>query len=166
MDERGRPILKIKKTPLEKLLDLAALIILIGNVIYLLLVWPSLPDSIPTHFNFKGDVNGTGSKWTILLLPALGLILWLGMYVLEKYPHIYNYLNLTEENAERQYKNSRMLVNVLKNFILSYFVYIGWEMVQVSKGSHKAMDAWPMILFIIAILGITVFFIIRSIRLK
>lgn len=34
-------------------------------------VAPGLPDRIPTHWNFKGEVDGYGGKWTLFLMPAM-----------------------------------------------------------------------------------------------
>lgn len=34
-------------------------------------LYPGLPDSIPTHWDLAGKVDGRGGKWTIFLLPAM-----------------------------------------------------------------------------------------------
>jgi uncharacterized membrane protein len=39
----------------------------------LALAW--LPDRIPTHWNFQGEVDGHGPKWTVLLFPATMIFL-------------------------------------------------------------------------------------------
>ena len=56
-----------------------------------------------------------GFIWVILFI---GLIQWIGLSILERYPHVYNYLYFTEENAEWQYKNTIMMINVLKKPIV------------------------------------------------
>ncbi|MBT2572178.1 VanW family protein [Planococcus sp. ISL-110] len=47
----------------------------------------------------------------LFLLSLIGAVLWIGMTVLERYPHTYNYLNLIEENAEGQYKNASLMMH-------------------------------------------------------
>ena len=37
-----------------------------------LLYWAGLPESIPIHFNARGEVDGMGSKYTLFLIPAIG----------------------------------------------------------------------------------------------
>jgi uncharacterized membrane protein len=34
-------------------------------------LYPSLPDQIPTHWNFRGEVDGYGGKWTLFLFPMI-----------------------------------------------------------------------------------------------
>lgn len=55
-----------------KLLTMGCLILLIITWILAIQAFPSLPSTIPSHFNAKGEVNGYSSKATIFLLPAVG----------------------------------------------------------------------------------------------
>lgn len=63
----------LKETPLW--------ILLIAPFIYVAYVWNALPDSIPIHFDIKGEANGWGSKHTIFGLPAINA----GIYLLLLY---------------------------------------------------------------------------------
>ena len=38
--------------------------------------WSSLPAEIPQHFGASGRPDATGARWTILVLPAVGVILY------------------------------------------------------------------------------------------
>src|SRR5690625_7494445 len=76
-------------------------------MVYLLFVWQSLPSEVPAHYNALGEVDRWGSKWEMLILPIIATVLWIGMTILEKYPHVYNYINLTEDNVRNQYLNVR-----------------------------------------------------------
>lgn len=60
----------MKKSMLRALLALCALSLL-GHVV----VYPSLPASIPTHWGLSGQVDATGPRWMDLLLAALPLLL-------------------------------------------------------------------------------------------
>jgi uncharacterized membrane protein len=39
--------------------------------IYLAIVWTELPDIVPIHWNASGEINGWGSKMTLLLAPFI-----------------------------------------------------------------------------------------------
>ncbi len=57
-------------------------LVMLMPFVYLALVWGDLPETIPTHFNIKGEPDGWGNKltliWTTCFLNALGYILmWL-----------------------------------------------------------------------------------------
>ena len=59
----------------NKKLALFIVIVLLGiPFIYASYIYPSLPDTIPTHFNIKGEADGWGGRDSIFLVPfILGL---------------------------------------------------------------------------------------------
>ncbi|MFZ3591221.1 DUF1648 domain-containing protein [Bacillus sp. DJP31] len=166
MDLQSRPILEIKKTPLEKILDILAILLFVWNLVYLLMEWSSLPGTIPIHYNALGIVDGYGDKSTVWILPVVGIILWIGLTTLERFPHVYNYMHLTQENVERQYKNARLMINVTKNFVLALFVYLDLKMIQVAYGNETGLGASFLPITLTLTFGLTTFFIIQSFRLK
>src|SRR5699024_8838719 len=110
-----RPKLKIKITPFEIIFNGITIILFLSSLIYLLYVWADLPAKVPAHYNSLGEVDRWGSKWEMTILPIISAILWIGMTILEKYPHVYNYMRLTEENTRAQYLNARLMLHVIKN---------------------------------------------------
>ncbi|MCJ7841041.1 DUF1648 domain-containing protein [Lederbergia sp. NSJ-179] len=76
---------------------------------------------MPAHYNAAGVVDRWGSKGKMLIPPIIGIMMWIGMTILERYPHIYNYMvPITKENAPAQFVNARLMINVLKNEICFY----------------------------------------------
>ncbi len=134
-------------------------------IVYLLMQWSSLPDNVPVHFNFAGEPDNWGHKGLIWLLLFIGISMWIGLSVLEKYPHVYNYINLTEENAEKQYKNASMMINVIKNELLIFFILLTWRTVQVAKGSHVNLPWWDLPVTLGILFLTLAFLIICSFRL-
>ncbi|MDM5314825.1 DUF1648 domain-containing protein [Fictibacillus sp. b24] len=161
-----RPKLKIPKTLLENILDIVAICLFIACTGSLIMQWPSIPDTVPTHFNAAGEPDGWGSKINLWILLVIGLITWILLTVLEKFPHIYNYFNLTQENAERQYKNARLMLNIIKNEMLLFFVLMSWVSTGVAQGAKEGLGVWILPIFIIGITGTIALFIVRSIKLK
>ncbi|WP_433748393.1 DUF1648 domain-containing protein [Falsibacillus pallidus] len=166
MDSINRPVIKLKKSPLQIILNSFGIIAFAGTIFYALLSWGDLPSRIPTHFNAAGEVDGMGAKGSIWALPVIGLFLWIGLTILENYPHVYNYINLTEQTAERQYKNAVMMVNVLKNLIIVLFSYLTWVGIQIGKGIQEGLGTWFLPVFLVLILGTVIFFIVRSVRIS
>ncbi|MBH0161922.1 DUF1648 domain-containing protein [Fictibacillus sp. 26RED30] len=162
----GRPKLKIQRTWFENFLDIASITLLVIGTVSLISQWAAIPDTVPTHFNAAGEPDGWGSKNNLWILIVMGAVTWLLLTVLEKFPHIYNYFNLTEENVERQYKNARMMINVMKNEILIFFVYMTWACAEVANGTSEGLSVWVLPIFIIGITGFIAFFIVRSIKWK
>jgi uncharacterized membrane protein len=161
-----RPVLEIPKTRLEVFFNVLSLLMLCGNFVYIFMAWTSLPDRIPTHFNGLGEVDGWGGKGNIWVLEVIAIVLWGGLTTLEKYPHVYNYIFLTEENMARQYENARIMVNVLKTTLTFTFVLISWELIQSVKENESSLEIWTLPLLLVMIFGVIGFFIFRSYRLR
>ncbi|MEP7165982.1 MAG: DUF1648 domain-containing protein [Ferruginibacter sp.] len=95
-----RPILKIKPSGTDILLDRLSSLGLIFLWIFTVVQYSKLPDTIPIHFNASGNIDNYGNKLSIFLLPAIISIVFVGLTILNKYPHIFNYIHkITAENA-------------------------------------------------------------------
>ncbi|UUZ48728.1 DUF1648 domain-containing protein [Massilia sp. B-10] len=47
--------------------------------------YPALPDTVPTHWNIEGKVDGTGPRWVVWVLgPGLMLFMFLLAYLLPR----------------------------------------------------------------------------------
>ena len=55
--------------------------------VYLAFIWSDLPQTIPTHFGFKGTPDAFGPKDEIFLLPALFSVIAIPMYFLLRNIH-------------------------------------------------------------------------------
>lgn len=101
----------------KMIISLPILFVLI-NCILIIVSYEGLPETIPSHFNIKGEVDGYGDKSTIFipLVIQLGvsiLLLWIG-----NHPEKHNYLvAITDENRAEQYSLSSRLIKKL-NFII------------------------------------------------
>src|SRR4051812_925278 len=140
--EAGRPVIKnLERSNSDVALESAAflgLLFLIGISIY---YYPRLPASIATHFNFKGEPDGWGSKSTLLLMPAVGVVLYAGLTVLSRFPHLFNYpVPITESNARRQYTMARQLLSAVKVSLVITFSYVMWAMIQTVTGNQNGLS--------------------------
>lgn len=92
--------------------------IVLINITVVALNYNHLPETIPSHFNIQGEVDGYGDKSTIFILLLLhvgitALLNWVG-----NHPEQHNYpIAITDENRAQQYKLSSLLVQRL-NVIL------------------------------------------------
>lgn len=54
--------------------DWPLLVLLAADIVYGLLMWPSMPEIVPTHWGISGEADGYGPAWIIALgLPATAL---------------------------------------------------------------------------------------------
>jgi uncharacterized membrane protein len=79
----------------------------------------SLPDHIPTHFNFQGQPDAWGEKspFMFFLLPATQTVIVVLMLILLRFPQYYNFPQKKEVRNWPE-KFSRPVYDFLKHFIL------------------------------------------------
>ena len=133
-----RPKLKIELTTLDKIMEILGWIFIIAIWSMTIISYNQLPDVIPTHFNLKGEVDGYGEKWMILLLASITTILFLVMSYLNKFPHRFNYLTvITKDNALRQYTIATRVIRFLKILMVAIFLLTTYQTI---KQSNKNTD--------------------------
>jgi uncharacterized membrane protein len=59
---------------------LIALVLIVASIAMPAWFYPGLPDRIPTHWNFKGEVDGYGGKWTLFIFPVMMVFMLLLFY--------------------------------------------------------------------------------------
>jgi uncharacterized membrane protein len=139
----NRPKLKLNLTTTDKVIELVGWICLIGIWILTLSNYYSLPETIPIHYNGAGEADGFGKKWNILSLPIVSSILFVGLTILNKYPHVFNYPStITQENALQQYTNATRLIRFLKLVVLIIFGLIVFKTIQNVNGNADGLGTW------------------------
>jgi uncharacterized membrane protein len=94
-----------------KVLSVLLMAILFGYIFY---IWNYLPAKVPTHFNGAGRIDGWGGKGSLWMLPIIGLLLFMILSSLGRFPHIFNYpVTITEENAPKLYLEARRMLIIL-----------------------------------------------------
>ncbi|MEL3971400.1 DUF1648 domain-containing protein [Rossellomorea oryzaecorticis] len=162
-----QPELKTQKTLWQNGLTFAGSIGWLGVFVYILFIFPDLPDRVPIHFNINGMVDSWGYKGFIWVLPVIGIAVWGALTIMEKAPQHFDYLvTITEENAARQYKNAVMLISVLKTEIMAYFVFTTWQINNIAIGKMSAKSVWDVPLFLTVIFGTLGIFMYRMLKLK
>ncbi|KGR74680.1 DUF1648 domain-containing protein [Ureibacillus sinduriensis] len=147
-----RPILHLRKSNLEKVLDGLGIVLFGAAIIFLIINWHRIPDHVPIHFKASGEADRFGSKVELVVLPIIGLFIFVLMSLLEKAPHMHNYpVRINESNVERFYLHSRKLLNIVKNVCLWMFSYLIIQIGRVSLGELHSLSIGfvPVFLFIL-----------------
>ncbi|MBZ5855513.1 DUF1648 domain-containing protein [Flavihumibacter profundi] len=118
----NRPKIKLNLSNLDNILELTSKVLLVVLWALTLFTYVKLPETIPIHFNASGKADNFGSKATLLLLPFLGTLFYLGLTQLNKYPHIFNYMTkITVDNAQKHYSTATRMLRFLKLAVLIIF---------------------------------------------
>lgn len=147
-NKEDRPILKIELTLTDKLIEIFGWLILISLWKMTLLRFSNFPDTIPIPYNFAGQPDNSGNKATIFILPILSTLLFVGMTILNKFPHIFNYpKKITHQNAETQYTIVTRLIRYLK-FIIVFSFSIFFVTSQTANDKISGLEIWFLSLFV------------------
>jgi len=162
-----RPKFRIKLTTTDKVVELIGWFALLTTWIVVVSSYSNLPDTIPIHYNAVGKADGFGNKINILILPLVATILFVGMTVANKFPHIFNYpVKITEENAFRQYTNATRMMRFLKLILVVIFGLIAFKTTQSTSGNSSELGIWLLPLILCLTFIPLTFFIIKSFREK
>jgi len=153
-----RPVIKFAHTPLDWLGEFLALLGALLMVAAIARYYPRLPATIPTHFNVAGQVDGWGSKQTLFMMPALGILLiYLPITILQRFPHTYNYMwPITEENARAQYQMARTFMIWLKAETTWMFTLISWYTIQMAMKNYHQPNINCFVFPMLAIMALTI----------
>ena len=161
--ENVQPSLNIKKEIIDYFLEYGALIVLIATWGFTIYHFNQLPDIIATHFDFNGNPDGFGSKYTIWLLPVIITLVYILIYVLNRYPHKFNYLTkITEQNAQKQYKLASRMMRILLFNITILFAYITFKEINGAYSKSSTLEWWFIPLLLGAMIIPTFYMVIAS----
>ncbi|QWX83017.1 DUF1648 domain-containing protein [Cellulophaga sp. HaHaR_3_176] len=164
---REKPKIKLDLANTDKVIEITGWTLLVGTWLLAILSFSDLPESIPTHFNAAGKADGFGGKNTIFVLPFIGTILFFGMTMLNKNPHIFNYpKTITNENALSQYANATRMIRVLKLIIAFVFGLILVMTLQHTNGNTDGLGVWFLPLTISLFIIPTLYFFIKAMKIN
>ena len=151
---------KARYERINKFLDIIGLALVVALVIMTFIYWGNAPDIIPTHYNFKWEVDAYGSKNTVFILLPIVLITYIGIAVLSKFPQVYNYpVEINLRNKEKQYLMASTFIRVLNVEIVTLFFFI-----QMNSG--KVLSIAFLFIFLLIIFGSIGFYIYKAIKCK
>ena len=159
--------LKIKLSAIDYLMEIIGLIGIVCLIILPAYYYNDLPDKLAKHFDVFGQTDSYGDKNIIWLFPVLGIILYVGLTILSKYPQIFNYpTKVTGENTERLYKTGVITVRFLKIVVILSFVYLNFRIIKIGLNEMTGIGNLFIPVFLTLIFGFIGLMILRMIKNK
>lgn len=125
--------------------------------------YPDLPNEIPTHFNGRGQADAFGSKQSIWILMGVFSSIFIGIYILNKYPHLHNYtVKITEENALKNYRFSTRVLRVVNFLNLLLLAYILKTMMTLYEKQSTAFGGWFLPTIMIGSLVLIIYIFVKA----
>ncbi|MPQ45302.1 DUF1648 domain-containing protein [Clostridium tarantellae] len=154
--------MKIKREKFDIILNVLCLIILISISLFLIVIWSKIPDKVPMHHDFAGNIDRWGSKLEIIILPISAWIMYIFFAIIEKFPQVWNTgVKVTEENKERVYAIILHLISTIKFILVCVFMYFT---VQTALAFELSVLFLPI--FFIVIFGNLLYWIWKLFKVK
>ena len=154
--------MKVKRNWFDKLVAVFCGGCIVGIVVYLIIRWNQLPDKIPGHFNYKGEVDRWGTKGELLTLPIIGAVLYLGITLAQAFPKSWNTgVTITEENKERVYRNLMTMISSMKLIMVAMFAFMEYYQINIYN-----LPKYFLLVTLGVLFGVLAFFIVRLFRVK
>ena len=159
---KGANILKFQRGKFDIILNGLCLIILVSTILFLAVTWSKIPNKVPMHYDFAGNIDRWGSKLEILILPVITWIMYIFMTIIEKFPQAWNTgVKVTEENKERVYSTLLHLVSTIKFIMVCVFAYL-----TVQTALSFELSAWFTPISLLVIFGNLLYWILKLYRVK
>ena len=154
--------MKIKNNKIDILMEVLCLVLLVGVTIYLGINWSTLPDKIPAHYDFAGNIDRWGKKGELLIVPIMSWVLYVMITGVEQIPAIWNTgVKVTVENRYRVYRVLKYMVKSLKLIMVVDFSYM-----TIQSLSGQSLPGWFTLLFLVIIFGDLIFWLWRLYKVK
>lgn len=128
-------------------------------------IW--LPESIPIHYNLRGQPNRWGSPATLLILPVIVFIL-LSILSATRNAHP-DFMNFpgprTPENVARQRHNTHLMLASMRAFLAFFFLVIQGQSIWAKLYNRDQLSSWTLPCLITMLFVITGYFVWRAYKL-
>ncbi len=147
------------------------------NIALLLIAWltafmifDSLPDRYPIHFNFEGEPDRWGDKsaFEFFLLPGVLTLIIVLLLVLLRYPQYYNFpqkkevRKWPEEYKIPVYNYLKQAVLIIGILLSLMFIYLQFMIAESAKsGVMSDSNIWVMILISVIWIPFLIIFLLR-----
>ena len=159
----GQPKIKIKLNIMDVIIEVIGFLAILCLILLPLYHYESIPEEIPRHYGLDGKPDAYDSKNVLYTLPAIGVIMYIALSILNRFPHLFNYaVSITKENAKAQYKNASKLIRYLNTFLAIVFLYITHSAIQTAYGNKDGLGEFFIFIFLFVITEGIIFFLLRS----
>lgn len=148
--------MRVKTTVADIVLEIISIVLSFGSTVYLCVTWKSLPEKIPVHYNFAGEIDRWGGKGDILFLVVILWFLFILMTVVERFPRIWNTgVTLTEENVCRIYRILKYMLKTIKLITVLIFAFL-----ILNTTAQTPLPVWFLPVCVVLVIGDMVFWLI------
>jgi uncharacterized membrane protein len=143
----------MKKSTLSEILGITGIIV---SILLLIFSWTQLSETIPAHFNFKGEANVFAPKWMLFLIPVFcsGLYFLFSLMIakpgiVKNYPY-----RITDNKKEAHYAVIRSMGRWLRISVIWTFTYVEFAFINASVKWIELSGLTILIPIFITVIGV------------
>lgn len=138
-------------------------ILILVQLAMLLWQWTALPSRIPAHYNAAGEINRWGSKFELLLLPGLSILMLTGLNWVSRRPQLWNIpAEITAENQEALEAVTLKILSILEALVIFWFALL--ETFMISGRSLPIALTLGLVFFMFALVIIAILWLTHTAR--
>lgn len=101
-------------------------ILIVTYIIHIALIYKTLPESLPIHFNFAGNPDGFGDRISVIFEPLISALVVIIVEIISHFPQLWNYpVKVTDENRDILYAITMVMISIIKAFVTIILLYAG-----------------------------------------
>jgi len=145
-------------------------------ILQLLIFFPDLPETVPTHFDFAGQPDNYSSKasfltlWIILIIsiniwfPLIGLLIRKLPKSLVNIPNKY-YWYSTPDRIEKMTGITKTMLAMLFSLINLMFIYIFHHTYEISMHGESTLPMWVIFIPIMLVMILPIIYLYKNLRI-
>ena len=150
----------MKSNLFDKIMMVLSVLILLTATLFVIMNWGEMPEQIPSHYNFKGEVDNYGGKGILVFTLVMGWVMVLTFSILGMFPKYWNTgVERTPANEAAVNRIIRDMMSVMQLSLAAMFSYMS-----VTPVLGINMGCWFMPVFLMTIFGTIIVTIVRLIR--
>ena len=154
-------------TKVEIILEVISILALLLFLIVTFLLWPSVPQRIPTHFSWSGLPDSWGSKGMFPIMLYVTLFIFILLSIISRFPRAINFpIPINEDKSKSHLQLRFSLILWLKAELVLFISYIGLQGIRVALGQSEGLGSYLTPILLVVLFGTIAIFIYRAYKLK
>ncbi|MFC2088368.1 DUF1648 domain-containing protein [Calditrichota bacterium] len=153
---------KFHYTKVDIILEVISIIALLTFSIFIIFTWSSVPQRIPTHFNWSGIPDRWGAKGTVPIMLYVTVFVFILFSVLSRFPRVINFpIPVNEKNPKNHLQLRFSLILWTKAELIMFTSYIGIQGIRVAFGQSGGLGSYLVPIILVVLFGTIAVFIYR-----
>jgi uncharacterized membrane protein len=155
----------VSLTVLDKALEIFGALFLLSSVLAPLYYYSQIPNVIPIHFDLAGVPDAYGAKIHIMLVPWIGVAMYVGIFLIKRYSTKLSYpVPVTDANRNILLTLTLQMMRWIRFIIAVFFMFLVTSIVQIGLGIAQRASVYFVIYFLLALVIIVSLYMYRMIQ--